>query len=128
MFLSASIAFLGAVMAACALVFGARRLALALAAPALWRWVILPMAQPLVLQAPPWILLAFAALLLVLLPFLAIRVLQGAVRMFYGEHAAAHVSAVYLVRLLDAIGAAFISLLLGLGRLLARLRRGRGGL
>jgi len=97
-----------AVAGGCALIFGANRLGITLALPAVIRFVLLPNFAPALDQIP-------AAPLLLLLPvilvFGGISLLQSIVRSGYGETAAGYVAGNYLVRVFDFIGRAVFAII-----------------
>jgi hypothetical protein len=112
MFAPQSAIFLLAVAGVVTWLLGARRLGWTLAAPAVWRWLLWPLTQPLLAEVPVgiWLLLAIAGL--PLLPFAAVWMLQRwFVNPAFGERTGAHVGATYLVRIIDAYLATILSVI-----------------
>lgn len=109
-----------AVAGGCAFIFGANRAGIALAMPAVIRFILWPYFAPAIDQIPvaPFILLAP-----VILVFGGISLLQSIVRLGYGETAGGYVAGNYLVRVFDFIGRAIFALLSIPFRLLRRRER-----
>jgi hypothetical protein len=103
-----------------ALMLGARRLGLGLMAPALFRWFVWPLIGPMLGEVPLWLIVLAAPLVVVLV---GLKLLQRGVGAVYGRQTAGHVTGVYLVRLLDTLGAALAWLAVIPFRLIARLLR-----
>lgn len=112
---------LSVTLAACAFVLGARRTGWGLASLALWLWIVGPIVRQAFAQVPLGFQILVIAVLVLVAPFMAIRLLQRLVSLGYGNHASAHVAGTYLVRLLDGLWSAFRTLIVGPFRLLARL-------
>ena len=112
--------YLSFVAGAGSAILGARRVGLGLMTPALLRWLIFPLARPFVGDLPVWVLLLVAA---VLIPFGAVRLLQGGVGRVYGRRVGDLVAATYLVRMIDWLALAALRVLLTPVRLTAFLLR-----
>jgi hypothetical protein len=97
-----------AVAGGCAFIFGAKRIGIMLAMPAVIRFVLLPNFAPALDQIPVAPLLL---LLPVILVFGGISLLQSIVRFGYGETAGGYVAGNYLLRVFDFIGRAIFALL-----------------
>lgn len=83
------------------LILGRQRVGIALLMPAFLRWILLPVLWPELRQIPFALILVGTLLVLV---FGSLLVLDRIVSFVYGPRAGAHVTAIYLVRVLDAIG------------------------
>jgi hypothetical protein len=84
-----------------ALVLRQQKIGIALLMPACMRWVVLPMAWPVLQRVP-------LALVLLATPIVAVfgglLLLDRFVSLTYGPRAGGHVTGTYLVRVFDAIG------------------------
>jgi hypothetical protein len=97
-----------AVAGGCAFIFGANRIGIMLAMPAVIRFVLLPNFAPALDQIPVVPLLLLPPVILV---FGGISLLQSIVRFGYGETAGGYVAGNYLLRVFDFIGRAIFALL-----------------
>ncbi len=115
-----------AIAGVCALLLGLRKTGMGLIMPAIMSWIIWPLLWPMVLpqiQRIPALLLLLAVPVVVV--FGGLLMLDRILTWVYGKSVGGHVTAIYLVRVIDAIGRGLVFCVVWLFRLFAQLLRPR---